>query len=215
MCTRDELFTYMKDVFGVAPQPLENVSAFREMVARHRAKESVQRELLAAIAPILGELAERYQTPGEAVSDFWLALERMKDTPKDIGAALRNWRRYEKTSEQRRANTEGSYREAFGNETSSVEEALPLWFWRLPEEHQRILWGIIVGEEDWEVALDTSTTEEGAKKRRQRLLKDLQKKVVPPTPDDSSPSEQEEKRKKEKKFVPKIPGDAPPNKKKG
>lgn len=166
-------------MFRVTPKPLDSVPAFRLMVQRHRAGEVVTVELLAAIAPVLGRIAPLYQTPGEVVSDFWRAInEGGQSTPNDIGATLRNWRRYERAGDSKRSEREDEWQEGVGHETEP-EEGLPPWFWGLQEGERRILLGVLMGEEDRDVGKATGVTNETAKKRRQKLFEELRKKVFP------------------------------------
>lgn len=132
------------------------------------------------MAPLLGRLVSRYQHPGDLVSDFWEAAKK-KDTPLDIAAQLRDYKKTEIKSDQRRTRSHETYQAETLGDASDAEEGLPPWFGRLPLSQQRVLWGVLRGEEDREVGAAQGITDEAAKKRRKRLFEELRKKLVPPT----------------------------------
>jgi len=163
-------------VFSLAPQELDSVTSYTQLCQRHRGGDAtVTRELLGASLALLSGQARHYDSPGLVVSDFWVAIEKGYETPKDIRCYLATLRRNRSESATKREARDTLYQEvALGESTAPNEGLASRWFHTLDTDDQELL--LMAGIEelpDAMIAERLGQKVDTVKKRRQRLIAEL------------------------------------------
>jgi len=176
--TRSEFYAYLFTLYRITPKAAPSMQAFSLLVVEHREGRPVQRELLAAAAPILGGLAKRYQRPGDLVSDFWEMTDHHL-TLKDIAAGIRTKLRNELEKTGRRTTRDTDYQKVELGESAALRELLPGWFFELPQTTQEYLWSSVIEEESSEERAERLQTNPGTERsNKSRLFAELRKKLA-------------------------------------
>ena len=163
-------------MFSLTPQELDSVTSYTRLCQRHRGGDAtVTRELLGASLAMLSGQARHYESPGLVVSDFWVAVEKGYQTPRDIRCYLATLRRNRSEKATKRETRDTLYQEMeLGASTAPDEGLASRWFHSLGADDQELL--LMAGIEelpDAMIAERLGQKVDTVKKRRQRLLAEL------------------------------------------